>query len=888
MANYTPRTPRTITVNIQKDGGEDLTGFTATWTIVAAAPFSASDFAEIGANDGTVTGPVYDGRDYRVTFDPVAGYVTPVAVTVTAGATPQEVVGNYVEIVAGANEINIFMQDESAAALNTGLQRVPWTLYKNGVYDDDGDETTPMPLTGKTDGDYFVQWGWHRDYWPPHAYEDADTTLAPPRTPGTYNGEVVTAETDAGYVDGDGTPQQISIAPYKVPRSGPTQTMSGSNPLTFTGRYQSRGIPANIPVGTSMNPDWYWQQADITADCMVGRLTNSGPNITNHDAHGWPTSFLQQITFDIRVNAPPGATGIQNYWLFWEGQGSIAVNTDGNSDGGSFALPLSGGNNGDVGQPGGGGIQIQLDVGPEDASGGHGYMNITGSVGGANYLRNLELVHESYCGTPASAAQTTDAWRVNPLTAEGKWFLDYNRIVRFLTHNDKVERWLASEVSPDPVDGNSSQNIDFAGNGRQMDDFVTQWGYDGSAWYQTEVVHSIRDCLQQKIDIANASDSDLWICLHPFKDESMWNEMIDMIEAPYSTDAKKGWEPNGLNPARRVYWEYNEVWFDIFPYGEYFRFWGNWYANQPTDHLGRAWNTVGPTPIAAPTSVQLGFENSAQYDDVLTYKTHCYHLWLLGQEIRNNNAYTTNYTNQGWLKLQDRHRIILGVQTAQGQTYTHNAFLNIQPDGFPLFVTSGNPINPSDVTSFDGSTLCLENFYATSGTNYLASKSLYSTLTTDVSNSANWEEGANEWRTINETRILSGGTDEAEKNDWQGNRQVLIDLPARSDGGKLTCVGYEGGNGDTPGSVSGGEAAWVDHLRHMHQHYALHKFMYFHFRDAGYDEACHYSAPTAWPPLTQGGLVGSFGIKDSMNMADSVAYKWQGHVDGAHEHPADW
>jgi hypothetical protein len=105
MPTYTARTTRTISVDVQKDGGAG--DGTEPWTVYAASPFGPSDFTEAGTGDETLTGPIYDGREYRIVFDPIGGYATPSAANITASATPQTFVGNYVTASQETRDLDV-------------------------------------------------------------------------------------------------------------------------------------------------------------------------------------------------------------------------------------------------------------------------------------------------------------------------------------------------------------------------------------------------------------------------------------------------------------------------------------------------------------------------------------------------------------------------------------------------------------------------------------------------------------------------------------------------------------------------------------------------------------------------------------------------------------
>ena len=144
---YTQRTDQVanIAVNVLLDGGAE--GGTEPWTIRATGDFDGSDFTEAGTGDaaaGTLTGPFYDGRDYEITFEAVAGYDLPVpsTVTITASGSLQTFIGDYTASVPTQGDITVTPSEATAT----------WTLTGPGY--DSGSQTGTQTLTDLDYGEY--------------------------------------------------------------------------------------------------------------------------------------------------------------------------------------------------------------------------------------------------------------------------------------------------------------------------------------------------------------------------------------------------------------------------------------------------------------------------------------------------------------------------------------------------------------------------------------------------------------------------------------------------------------------------------------------------------------------------------------------------------------
>lgn len=565
---YTARPLRVFSVDVQKNGG--AADGTEPWEVTASAPFGSSDFVESGTGDmAELVGPIYHDRDYTIVFAIVPGFTTPDPVTLTASATPQAFTGNYVGAASGVSvTVDITpvasgatwtmtgpdasmpydgTNYESLNGLDAGQYTVTFdalggynlpspsvvstavltdgqseTLF--GVYTlisglgtasieiENAPQTTTWTLFGPsgfehagvgdtaigdlTAGSYYVRWGWVRDYWTPFGYN---------------------AEMHPNGVGPNGAWTTDS------------QDVINTQTTTYTGTYTARSVLAKseLTLGLSIVSDRYYKGADIQSDGMRS-LTSHVGWLSKDNPVEWPTVDASTL---IRVPSP--RAGIQNFWLFWLGIGDVRIRNSGEV---AEVFNCNGDTAGQIG------IEFQLNmdladiVDPIQTT----FVDIF-NINGGDPIRNIEIVHEDYCGAGANKdfRDTTKTF----MTEQGRNLTDYVRICRFLEHMNNVN-------SPDADTEAVWQSgvgwvFDVDAPGRQWDDF------------QPAYPKTVGQSYQMQIDIANAAGGDLWLTFPTFDDgDVLAQDIIEAVEAPYT-----GLAGGGLNPANKVYIEYsNEIW----------------------------------------------------------------------------------------------------------------------------------------------------------------------------------------------------------------------------------------------------------------------------------------------------------------------------------------
>jgi hypothetical protein len=370
MSEYTLRTDQlaNFAVDVKKNAGAQ--DGTEPWTITAdtgvpafiGPTFTPEEGVGDAPGDTALVGPFYDGRSYTCTFTPIVDFTTPDPVSFTASGTLQTFTGNYEDAVG------------SVRVLPLVATSVTWQLHgPSGYYLEGQGDTT---LIGLSNGDYWVRWGWDYAAWPGVAYDsDQVTDLA---------GIGVTA-----------------IAPNVTNGAWSTDTQNFSGSLiTFTGEYTARSIiaEADRSVGISPHADLYWMGSDMLSDCMRGR--------SSVDAD-WFEEWPVNGSTIIRMNSP-AASDNETFWAFWDGDGTLNIGTEG-------ATVLDHVCTDAAGQTG---ISFTAKV-THISDGGsnatlsgitYGWVSFSGSPPSPNHLRNVEIVHEDYCGNGTYRSQPVTAF----------------------------------------------------------------------------------------------------------------------------------------------------------------------------------------------------------------------------------------------------------------------------------------------------------------------------------------------------------------------------------------------------------------------------------------------------------------------------------------------
>ncbi len=801
-----------------------------TWQLTQQSGSPPSEYPLPYGGAGTeVLWPLPPG-DYTITFSyGGAGYTTPdpVAFTVETGSH-ETIVGLYESSTGG--DVSIEVQNAP--------QSTWWQLNGPGIQlEGEGDQT----LQGLPPGQYYVWWGWQALYDMP---------------PGS------------GYYDGPNGPWTSA-----------SKTLQSGGWETFTGAYSYRGYPdkSQIPTGHTASADLYYFASMNFSDCMKGRDPWTEGTVIDED--GWPTTLAPGGSDTIiHVHAPPGKVGEQTFWLFWKGNGRIRVS------GGSI-----GGVNVGTGVPeqdvvdADGEIGISFTFGIEDAVTGYngtnwGYVSIEQTDAAPNHLREIEIVHEDYLGPGGKDFRDPSKLMVSEQARE---FWKYNRIARFLEWVDDPNVAL-----PPPVEGEYGE---VGGPG--------VWGWDldyegpGRLW--TSEVHggvSLKEAWQQKIDLCNATQSDMWITSNPFaENEVIMEKAFELIEADYDPNGR-----GGLNPALKVYYEYaNETWNGIFFVYDYATYWGRKRAGHWQDQFGRPFPDASEpggfrVQANAPYPATPGFGDLMRPDGTVNSyygmtRYTAYALWRL-RKLHETELYRRGRLGPGqeFETYQDRGHAVLGNHHYNsGEVHSYvRTLVNGSSDA------SGVPVQ------FQPGETALSMIDSVSVANY--STPAQSQLT---GYHEPWPPASTDDWPIETTRFF---------NDWfsmtgvanahpslsprfEIDSELWVEHKAAADHNGLSLVAYEGGTGwantNRVLAKAAVSATWSRHLVSDPRLYEHHRNIYDISREIGFQEMCHFGAPSSWKDDDNPGY---WGVRETFNSKERTSWKWMAYVDWLFDNPKWW
>ena len=434
------------------------------------------------------------------------------------------------------------------------IQDVEWQLHGPGSATVVAWGTGDDLLTGMQDGNYYVTWGWTQDYWTPTGYDLA-----------THPGPGI-----GGKAPGDNGPW-----------TSDTQTLS-NNGKEFEGTYTARAMPTRAQSAFCMDHGgstyagglYSFSDAYKPHTGFKDSPTKTTPPL---DANYWPTSLPQGPVYST-IPMNPSAKHkdqVQNYWLFWEGEGTVSC---GGGNGGTglsnYVCALGQGQT-----PGkmftfGPNLTTTKDSGTTWAT-----LTIKATGTGGNHLRNLEVVHEDYCDFGNDKSFRT-------VEAGGNFVTDHTKSQ--WAHCSTIRMLSSLEVCyllyPPELEGtNRNTGMLYESEGREWTSTAYASGMSvGQAW-------------QTYIDLCNSLDKDFWVCMPTFSNDTLCDQIFSAIEAPYNNGQPGG----GLRDGLKVILEYsNETWNGEYSGFNYGAFWGRWHAAATTDQFGRAYSgmSIGQNP----------------------------------------------------------------------------------------------------------------------------------------------------------------------------------------------------------------------------------------------------------------------------------------------------
>jgi hypothetical protein len=121
---------------------------------------------------------------------------------------------------------------------------------------------------------------------------------------------------------------------YKTPVPYPwqeTKTVVADAITTFDTPYTPRSALEHdaIPIGTGIQADTYYTGTFICADILKGSQAFS-PAPISIDSNGWPITIPGTVSSLGAVHGN-GKFGLQTFWMFWEGHGTVQVRGDNSS-----------------------------------------------------------------------------------------------------------------------------------------------------------------------------------------------------------------------------------------------------------------------------------------------------------------------------------------------------------------------------------------------------------------------------------------------------------------------------------------------------------------------------------------------------------------------------
>lgn len=522
---YTLRTVSTVTVNVQQNTTTDP-GAWGNWEVVASGPFGATDYTEAGIGDATLGSVVdiYEGRKYEIEFYPENGYATPTASPITADATSQEFLGDYLSSSGTRLAVQI------VGAPQTTTWELTGPSYPTGF-----SGTGDMPAANVDPGSYTITWGWQHYAATPVPYPWQETKVVAVDSITTFD------------------------TPY-IPRSAPALTA--------------------LPMGTNIQSDGYYTATYVCANILNGsenfRTISDRTVVTSPiDGNGWPLSLAEGVESICQTHGN-GRFGLQTFHMFWKGHGTIQMRGQQLSGIREDTELLA--SNGEAG------ITFELYIDPPkdydpwnytDGENGQGqstrsYFRII-STDPSDHLRDVEVVHEDCIVVPIEKAFRS----VEP----GNTYLDSDfhknyeqfRLLRPMSHIDDVRYANQYSESLTGEDESRRENVDYEAIGRTMDTKAYK------SW------STVRHARQMYIDICNAAGKDYWCCFSHFDNDDHVKDVIDQIEAEYT-----GLVGGGLHPDRTVWIEYgNENWNTYYVGYDYGQYWGMWHAGNWVDQFGR-------------------------------------------------------------------------------------------------------------------------------------------------------------------------------------------------------------------------------------------------------------------------------------------------------------
>jgi len=673
--------------------------------------------------------------------------------------------------------------------LNSAPQSIIWQMTGPADYSHDG--IGDELLTSLAPGDYTIRWGWHRDW----------------RIPGL---NLLFQETKA---------------------------VTSGNTTDFDGNYQSRSIPAKstIPLGINVGSDEYYLGSYGLSDAARGRgtwadATSGQPPL---DADGWPTSLPNDWAYAwITLTDQGNGGGVQTFHAFWEGNGTMSIYNDGYA--GQPGSPLI--NHVCTDAAGQVGVTFTSDIypGPDILNNGlhWGILRIEATSGTpGEHLRNIEIVHEDCLGPSGEKFfRSVDPANSTFMDKRFREFAKTQNVLRFLGHNENTN------------DRYGDEHDFWGGIGRQWDDYTE--GGQG---------RPMRLRVQDRIDVANATDNDMWVPQSTWVDDVTAQLHHSAYEAPYT-----GLAGGGLRNDRLIYLEHsNEIWNYAFWQTQYAQYW-SWY------HTGSG---VDPSETPFPdrpggvdVPATLGFEDfdpdeRGGADWYWIKRWSAYRTWQLHELYKINPDFTAKVPSI-YASIDDRVRLVQSGHISSGEG---NYIFFRKGDG-PQF----------DKVQFAPGDDYVDHVYGMAIAPY-----------TWIEDWGPWPPPVEDWPTAADNYFDAWIAFNAGGMRGEMDLQSAI---AANEG--IHFMAYEG----TQGAEGDKATAAIDWLTYIEQHPRMYEMTYRFFDEwkaSGGELFGDFMQPQVWY-RDVGGVTDFWGLTSTFNYPENLAYRYHAHVDWSHDNPATW
>jgi len=642
--------------------------------------------------------------------------------------------------------------------------------------------------------------------------------------PADYSHDGVGDELLTSLAPGDYTIRWGWHHDWRIPGLGllfqETKAVTSGNTTDFDGNYQSRSLPAKdkLPIGSNVPSDEYWLGSLGLSDAARGRSTwwEGDPIL---DADGWPTSLPGGWAYSWITMVDQGnGGGIQTFHAFWEGNGTMSIFQDTEQGGSPLWNHVCTDAAGQVG------VTFTTDIFTgtdyKDNGGWWGTLRIeaTSSTPG-EHLRNIEIVHEDCLGPSGEKFyRSVDPANSTMMNKPFREFAKSCPTLRFLIHNENTN------------DRYGDEGDFWSGIGRQWDEYTE--GGQG---------RPLRLRVQDRIDVCNATDSDMWVTQSTWVDDVTAQLHHSAYEAPYT-----GQVGGGLRNDRMIYLEHsNEVWNFAFWQAQYCQYW-SWY------HVGSG---VDPTETPFPdrpggvdVPATLGFEDfdpdeRGGADWYWMKRWSSYRTWQLHELYKINPNFAAKVPSI-YASIDDRVRL---VQGAHGSSDEGN-YIHFRKGDGPQF----------DLVQFAPGDNYVDHVYgmATAPYTWIGAYGAWPPAAEDYETAAN--AYFDEWISYNETGLRG-------EMDVQGG--ICADVGVK-------YIAYEGTQ-HAEGADADSAKDWVKYLNY---HPRMYEMLYKYFDEwkaSGGKEFMVYLSPMTWNDYD----IYYWGMFPTFNFPENLAYRYHCHID---------